>query len=66
MKWAIVAASLAAFSGCAHGARASSCTAYEAAVEPARSLCHRACDAIPASCPWAEPGEGFDAELSGD
>ena len=44
-------------SGCAHGARAGSCNAYESAVEPARALCHRACDAIPASCPWAEGGE---------
>lgn len=42
-----------ALTGCA-GSRVATCTAYDAAVVPARALCHRACDAIPSSCPWAD------------
>lgn len=45
---------LLALAGCAHGANASTCTAYEAAAEPARAICHRACDAIPSECPWRD------------
>lgn len=44
--------------GCSASTRQGTCTAYEAAVEPARAMCHRACDAIPGRCPWAQTAGG--------
>jgi hypothetical protein len=39
-------------SACSPSTAAATCGAYETVVEPARAMCHRACDAIPSECPW--------------
>lgn len=49
-------------SACSPSTAAATCGAYETVVEPARAMCHRACDAIPSECPWAGTAGG-DNEL---
>lgn len=55
--------SLVFAAACGRGdVRGTTCAAYEAAAEPAVALCHRACDAIPAECPWSgEADSGGEA-----
>lgn len=49
-------------SACSPATNAATCGAYETVVEPARAMCHRACDAIPSECPWGGTSGGDLAE----
>lgn len=59
MTRTLLGLSLVFAAACGRGidARGTTCAAYEAAAEPARAVCHRACDLIPAECPWSGEGD---------